>query len=73
MVAIGEDIENSLADYPILDEEHFSELEWEEKHEYWEACSIKERVELCRKARTSIFAARRDDEIPENVDMYIEV
>ena len=35
VVAIGEDIENSLADYPILDEERFSELEWEEKHEYW--------------------------------------
>lgn len=31
---IADDILWSLADYPVLDEEHYSELEYEENHEY---------------------------------------
>ena len=45
--------------YPVLDEDDFSELEWKEAEQFWASLSIRERVDLCRDARVSIFAARR--------------
>lgn len=50
----------ALADYPVLDESHFSELESAEADQYWESLRLRERVELCAEAGVSIFAARRD-------------
>ena len=55
--------EKMLADldaYPVLDEDHFSDLEWEEAAQYWRGLTIAERVDLCREARVSIFAARHN-------------
>lgn len=70
----GEEIEASLENYPILDEHDHSEREWATKAEYWERASIRERVELCQRARCSVFAARHD-EMPQDsrVDEYINV
>ena len=67
-----DEIEGALADYPVLNDEHFSELEWEMKYEAWENEGMRERIRLCDKAGVSIFAARRD-EIPEDVDQFIEL
>lgn len=50
----------ALANYPVLDESHFCELEWEEAQTQWEMMPLKYRVELCAEADVSIFAARRD-------------
>lgn len=50
----------SIESYPVLDESHFSELEWAEAESFWESLSIRERVDLCAEAGVSIFAARRD-------------
>lgn len=61
---IAEEIEAALAYYPVLDDMHFSELEYNEAREEWEGMPIKERIEQCRRARVSIFAARRDS-LPE--------
>mgnify|MGYP001603276089 CR=1 FL=1 len=58
-------IENSLEDYPILSESHFSELEWEVASNHWEHMRIKERIYWCNRYGVSIFAARRD-EIPQD-------
>lgn len=44
--------------YPVLDDDHFSELEWKEAEQFWASLSLRERVDLCREARVSIFAAR---------------
>jgi hypothetical protein len=60
-------IEASLEDYPILDEEDWSEREWEAMAETWESMSLSERMEICAATGNSIFAARRGDEIPEGV------
>lgn len=62
---IAEDIEAALSDYPVLDEEHYSALEWEEAGEFWASMSIRERVEVCQRFNVSVFAARRDD-MPED-------
>jgi len=58
---IAEGIEAKLADYPILNEDDFSEREWAEATEVWKHCfNLKERVKLCAEAGVSIFAARHE-------------
>lgn len=54
-----------LEDYPILDEDHYSVLEWEETAEYWANCSVRERVDYLQRAGQCIFAARRA-ELPQD-------
>jgi hypothetical protein len=49
-----------LEQYPILNEEHLSELEWEAAADYWEGCSVSDRVEILQRFGGSIFQARRD-------------
>lgn len=62
----------ALSDYPVLDESHFSELEWTEAQNYWESLSIRDRIELCAEAEISIFAARRDFIPPEDSGFIYE-
>lgn len=50
----------SLEDYPVLSDDHLSELESEEINDYWERESMHGRIRICREAGESIFAARRD-------------
>ena len=66
----GEDIERSLEDYPVLDDEDLSGREWEAASETWERSSTRDRMEYCERASVSKFAARRD-EIPEGMDTHI--
>lgn len=63
----------SYADYPVIDEELYSQYENEEKQSIWTNCyNLREKIALCVKAGESMFAARNED-IPRNVDMYIEL
>ncbi len=50
----------ALADYPVYDEDHFSELEYTEAAEYWERMSVRDRYEAIKNHGDgiSIFAAR---------------
>lgn len=61
--------ESAIENYPILNEDHYSELEWNEASEYWARLSVRDRAEIIRdKSRSvSIFAARRA-ELPANDD-----
>jgi hypothetical protein len=62
------EIERSLKDYPILDEEDCWEREWTGATECWaNQTTIAERVDLCQKAGVSVFAARHGY-IPEDDD-----
>lgn len=54
-----------LADYPILDEDDWSALEYERAADYWTRASLTERIDWCRRYDVSIFAARRD-ELPDD-------
>ena len=67
VIAVAVDIENALADYPSLDDDVYSEAQWEAMHEYWAGLRLVDRLDYCRGAGASIFAARRDDEIPAPV------
>lgn len=53
-VAIAEDIERGLADYPVVDEMLLSEYEWEEAIEVWDNMSIKDKIDVCVKKGVSL-------------------
>lgn len=67
---VAESIVCALADYPVLNESHWSELEWTEASDFWAGMGIEERVDLCREAGVSIFAAR-SDAMPSDDSGYI--
>lgn len=50
----------SLASYPILNDDHHSQLEWDSICKTWEQSSVADRVHYLQKADMCIFAARRD-------------
>ena len=50
----------SLEDYPVLDDDHWGELEENEINEWWQSEPLRYRVEICRDCGESIFAARHD-------------
>lgn len=53
----------SLADYPVLNEDHWTQLESEVANETWKNFSVRDRAELLKRVGSksiSIFAARRD-------------
>ena len=63
----------ALEDYPVLNEDHLSELEWNEACEAWERMSLRDRIQLCRENEVSIFAARRDEFPPDDGGGVFEV
>lgn len=53
LVKIGNDAENALADYPVLDDELFSQMEMDEANEVWANCyDERERLKYIRKNRS---------------------
>lgn len=60
----------AISDYPVLSDDHHSELEWNEISDYWERMRVRDRIEYCRNAGISIFAARRDY-LPEDPTGYL--
>lgn len=56
-----------IADYPLLDEGHYSDLQWREASDWWSRMSVSERLDLCKEHGISIFAARHDW-IPQDDD-----
>jgi hypothetical protein len=54
------EIISALSDYPVYDENHWSEMECNEICGYWENMGLSERVGYCRDNEVSIFASRRD-------------
>jgi len=57
---IADDIEAALSDYPVLDDEHFSELEYAENSDYWASSPLRWKIEACKRAGLSILQARHD-------------
>ncbi len=48
-----------LGNYPVLDEEHWSNLEYDQINNYWCQEPLKYRIQMCRNEGLSIFAARQ--------------
>lgn len=50
----------SLASYPVLSDDDFSEREWNAACDLWERSSVADRVHYLQRAGLCVFAARRD-------------
>jgi hypothetical protein len=69
-LALASDIADKLEDYPVIDEDHFGELEYAEACDYWASMSIRSRAEIARDCGASIFSARRAYP-PEGADEWL--
>jgi hypothetical protein len=56
----AEDIEASFENYSILDENDFSEREYNAASQVWEHMRLSDRIELAHKYRFHVMACRRD-------------
>lgn len=67
LIRYCEEIYEAIENYPVYDEEHFSELEYTESSDYWAGMSVRDRCDIIKKhaPEVSIFAGRRDY-IPDN-------
>lgn len=74
LVEEAQAIADDLASYPALNEDAWSELEWNEAQDYWASMSLRDRLEIITdyhgKRVCSIFAIRRDY-IPEDDTGFI--
>jgi len=61
----ADEIVSALSVYPVVDEGDFSEREYNAAQGQWAELPVSERVDMCRDAGVSIFAARRGD-IPQS-------
>ena len=60
------EIERSLENYPVLNEDDFCDREWSTVCEHWEQMSVSDRIDaIAAHGSCSIFAARRD-ELPQD-------
>lgn len=58
----ADEITERLANYPVVDESHYSDLEFSEVAEYWARSSVRDRLDAIKHSRASVspFAARHD-------------
>ena len=56
----GDEIEAALSDYPVLDDEDYSNREYTLACDTWSGMRIKDRIEVCSRFDISIMAARRE-------------
>ena len=66
-VDIAQQTADALEDYPIIDESDYSDEEWTVATSTWAHASIRDRVDYLQRARSCVFAARRD-EMPSDDD-----
>lgn len=64
-IEIAKGIEERLDNYPILNEDGYTQKVFDAAYTYWQSMPRKERIRVCAKYNICIFAARRDD-LPED-------
>lgn len=63
LLQVAGEIVCSIASYPVLDDDHHSELEEGEIDDYWASLSVRDRIDAIHRSTSSvsIFSARRDE------------
>ena len=69
----ADSIAAALTNYPVVSDDHWSELEYTEAADYWARMHVRDRVEYCARADISIFAARRDYLPPNDTGRLLEL
>jgi hypothetical protein len=52
-LAVADRIKGKLEDYPVVDEEHFSDLEWNEAADFWDSLTPRGKVQEAMHVRES--------------------
>lgn len=63
----AQEIVDSLEGYPVLDDDHYSNAEYEAAAAWWDRESVRTRAGWCAEAGVSIFAARNRGGMPAEV------
>jgi len=58
LCTLAQNLIDSTADYPVLNDEDYSQRVYDDACSFWDGCSTKEKIGYCRKANASIFQAR---------------
>lgn len=66
-LAVARELCESYNQYPALDEDHWSNLEYTRAMEFWDSMSLSAKVDYCRDCDVSIFAARRSHDLPDRL------
>lgn len=66
------DIAASLADYPVLDDEHYYESKLRAVEDYWNSLSFRDRIDICGKSGESIYSARREYPYGRNLEYLLD-
>ena len=61
----------ALSDYPVFNDEKYSELQYNSVFEYWENLPLADRFQLCKDCNVNIFQARHEDQLPCEVEQYL--
>jgi len=75
-VTAAEEMEGALENYPILNEEAYSDAEYMAVCEYWEGMSLRDRIDLCTREGFTCFAARAEspyelDNVAERLQQWV--
>jgi len=65
------DICRALENHPVLDEDTYTQAQWEAIHDYWLNASMRERIDLCTEVGISIFQARYYDMMPDKIKEHL--
>lgn len=66
VLTLASEVIGALQEYPIYDEEHYSQKQDDEITSYWERISLRERTDYVDTDVDSLFSIRRGDSIPES-------
>jgi hypothetical protein len=66
LIEIAIETTKELDAYPILNEHLYTEAQLDSMQTYWDNLSIKERIDYCKDAGISIFAARHS--LPQKIE-----
>jgi hypothetical protein len=66
----ADEIMGALECYPVVDDEHYSHMQFDATVDYWQSSPVPDRMDICRDADVSVFAARRD-RIEQDVFDYL--
>jgi hypothetical protein len=67
LIIAADSILARIESYPALSEDDWSNLEYEEAMTFWESMSLASKVDYCRDCNVSIFAARRNSDLPDSL------
>lgn len=70
--AYAEYVGRKLDKYPIWDELRYGDEEYRAVYDYWDSLPTWERVDYCKAARVSIFAACKGHQLPDELYSQLE-